>query len=157
MGLHGLIFAQIGYFNSVELLATLPETKLADQNLRNLQDSLGRVFEIETKELEAEYRKHEADYNNGLLSAKQIQQISQELDAKKEELSQRQSQLQFTLIQRREKLYKPTFNKVDLAVQEVGQQGGYKVIFDTSKDGGFLYLDDAMDITNEIKKLLGVQ
>ena len=150
------IQAQIGYFNSNQLVASLPETKEADLKLKALQDSLGLVFEKERNKLEQNFNKHQTDYNNGLLSGQEIQRITEDLGKQEEALKQKQSQFQFTIIQRREKLYAPTFNKIDQIVQEIGRSGNYSMIFDTSKQAGFLYVDSASDITDQIRRALGI-
>ena len=148
------IQAQIGYFNSTQLIATLQETKVADQKLEALRDSLSTAFENERKKLEATFTKHQTDYNNGLLSAIEIQKITEDLSKQEEELKRKQSQFQFTILQRREKLYQPTFTRVDEVVQAIGRSRKYTLIFDTSKQLGFLYLNEGNDITDQIRQAL---
>ena len=148
------LYSQIGFFNSTEIIIDLPEIKAADQKLSMLNDSLAQALNVQREVLQTEFNKHQEDYNNGLLSAKQIQEITANLQAKQEELNQQESQFQFRLIQRREQLYQPTFDRIDQIVKEIALEGNYKAIFDSSQQGGYLYLSPSIDISQKIKSKL---
>lgn len=147
-------YAQIGFFNSTEIIVGLPEIQLADQQLKSLNDSLAQALDQDRETLLKEFEKHQTDYNNGLLSAKQIQEITQSLQTRQEELNKQEDQFQFRLLQRREELYQPTFDRIDQIVKEIAQEGNYTMIFDSSQQGGYLYLSPSMDITEKIKAKL---
>ena len=150
----GVSYAQMGYFSSTEVIKDLPEIKAADIQLIALQDSLSNALNANRIKLQQEFNKHQEDYNNGLLSTKEIQEISTKLNSQQEALNKQESQFQFILIQRREVLYQPTFDKIDQILKNVAQEGEYRVIFDKSQQGGYLYLDPSLDITELIKAKL---
>ncbi len=144
-------FGQMAYLNSNAILVELPAIKQADTKLQLLQDSLVTQLSAKRNKLQTEFNKHQTDYQNGLLSAKKIQEITEDLNAKQEALNKEESQFQFILLQRRERLYQPTFSKMDRIVKEVAAEKGYKIVFDQAQNAGYLYMDSAIDISELVK------
>ena len=47
--------------------------------------------------------------------------------------------------------------KVQKAIQDVGKEGGYTMIFDTSTFNAILFAEDSDDVTSQVKAKLGIQ
>ena len=65
-----------------------------------------------------------------------------------------QRESQNKIMRKREELYAPVLLEVEQAVQALGKEQGYTMIFDASL-GAILYGMDSQDITAEVKTRLG--
>jgi len=151
----GAITAQkFGYVNTALLLQDMPEVQAANAQLETYQKQLmsegqGKVQAFEQKV--AEYQKQAAD---GDLSQKQIAEKEEELGAEQQSLAQLEQEVQQKILKKREELLTPILQEVDVAIQEIGKDGGYTFIFDASVQGAMLYAPEGDDLIDEVKAKL---
>ncbi len=146
---------KFGHINSGNLLAMLPESKAADAELDKLQKKLVAKGDSMVADFRNQYEKYMKLASEGTLT--QIQQ-----KAKEAELQQQQQTLQnyeqvikVEVGKKRETLLKPILEKVDLAIQAVGKEEGFYMIFDEST-GAMMYSQPSSDILPQVKKKLGL-
>jgi hypothetical protein len=60
-------------------------------------------------------------------------------------------------MQKREQLLQPILNEVDAAIQAIGKDGQYTMIFDTSVSGGLVYAVESDDLMPAAKAKLGIR
>lgn len=146
---------KFGYVNSQELLANMPEMKLADNELQKLQNELVAKGEEMVIKFEAEYKKYMAEANSGTLSKVQMQQKEEVLVAQQEEIKKYEGEIQQQLAKKRDDLYKPVIDKVKTEIEKLGVEGGYTMIFDASP-GMILHAAESEDLMQVIMQKLGI-
>ncbi|HPK10393.1 MAG TPA: OmpH family outer membrane protein [Saprospiraceae bacterium] len=146
---------KFGYVNSQELLASMPDVKNADNQLKSFQDPLIKKGQDMVDALEAEYGKYMEDVNNGLLSNVQRQQKEQDIQSKQVNIQNYQAEVQEKILKKREELYQPILDKVNNTIKKYGEDNGYTMIFDTSV-GGILHGTESDNLLAALKTKLGI-
>lgn len=144
-----------GYLNSAQLILEMPEIKQADAQLEVFQKDLMSKGEQMVKTFEDKYRAVEAQVSKGELSQIQIQQKQGDLGKEQQAIQQYQQEVNVGLTAKREELYKPILDKLKVTLDQIGQEMGYNMIFDTST-GGLLFAEEAEDLMPIIKQKLGI-
>ena len=151
------MFAQkFGHLNSGNLLTQLPEVKQADETLASYQKELINKGEQMAKTLETKIQAYVQDAQSGKLAP--VEQQKQEATLEKERqaiLSYEQEVIQ-KVEQKRQELLAPVVEKVNKAIQEVGKENGYTMIFDTSIMNAILFVEESDDILSLVKAKLGI-
>ena len=111
---------KFGYVNSQELLASMPDVKNADNQLKSFQDPLIKKGQDMVDALEAEYGKYMEDVNNGLLSNVKRQQKEQDIQSKQVNIQNYQAEVQEKILKKREELYQPILDKVNNTIKKYG-------------------------------------
>ncbi len=144
---------KVGYINSAEILADMPDVKQMQSNLEGLQTQLQKrgqqlIAEYQQKEQDALQRKE-----RGELSPAEEEKVLQELQAKQEEIYNFQNEMQQKLAEKEQELLTPILNRINAAIQEIAKSEGYAYIFDLSS-GAILYADESLDLTQKVKAKL---
>lgn len=148
---------KFGYVNSAELLASLPEVDAADAELETFQTQLISQGQEKVQAFEKNYNAYLEEVNQGLLSKVQMAEREKKLNKEQQAIAEFEKEVQLKVLQKREALLQPILNKVDEAIQAVGDEGGYSFIFDTSVNGAILHAPDTDNLINAIKAKLGVE
>lgn len=149
---------KFGYLNSAEILSGMTEVKQADSSMEALQKQLQKkgqqmVQAYQTK-LQALQKKEEA----GELSPKQIQDEAAKLRTEEEKIGKFQQDMEKQIMEKRNTLLQPIFDKVNSAIKDVAKENGYNYIFDrnTAQGSTILYADETQDVTAMVKTKLGL-
>lgn len=151
----GVQAQKFGYLNSQQLLLELPAIKQADVELQAYQNDMVSKGEQMVKTFEDKLRAVEEQYNKGELSQIQVQQKQGELGKEQQAIQQYQVEVNQKLGVKRQELYKPILDNVNKIIEQIGQEMGYSMIFDTSS-GGLLFVEDSEDVTSIVKQKLGL-
>lgn len=155
IGMSNTVNAQkFGYMNSQLLLSEFPEVATADKQLETYQKQLVEKGKTMVAAFEGEYKKYMQDAQAGTLSKVQMQQKEEQLGKKQQDIQKYEMDVQQKLVSKREELYKPILDKVQKAIDALGAEEGYTMIFDTST-GVLLHAIDSEDVTAKVKKRLG--
>lgn len=146
---------KFGYIDSALLLAELPDVKAADNQITTLQTQLTKQGEEKVKAFQGKYQAYVQQANEGTLSKVQMQQKEEELNAEQQQIAQLEYEMQNKLLKKREELLSPILDKVKKAVEDVGAENGYTMIFDTST-GTILHANDADNVMSLVKAKLGM-
>lgn len=146
---------KFGHIDSQQLLLDLPEIKTADSQLTTYQQSLMTKGEQMVKTLEANYNAYVVEANEGKLSKIQMQQKESALQQEQQAIQQYEVEVQQKLLSKREELYKPILDKVKTAVDKMGKEQGYTMIFD-SGSGFLLHSQSSEDLMPKVRAALGI-
>lgn len=146
---------KFGYLNSALLLSELPEVKAADSDLEAYQKQLMAQGETMVKAFETKYQKYVKEANEGVLSQVQMQQKEGELGQEQQKIQQFEVEVQQKILKKREALYQPILDKVKDALEEIGKENGYTMIFDAS-NGVILHANDSEDVMPLVKAKLNL-
>ncbi|MCX6182338.1 MAG: OmpH family outer membrane protein [Bacteroidetes bacterium] len=152
-------FAQtqkIGHVNSSDIIMAMPEKDTIQQKLKDFVD----FFQNELKEKNAEYEKKVSEYQLALNGpnkmSETIRQIKEnDIIALRDQMSGIQEGMQAQYQQEEQKLLEPVQKRVQDAIEKVAKAHKYSYVFDMST-GAALYSDKAYDITELVKKELGI-
>jgi outer membrane protein len=142
---------KFGHVNSAMLIEQHPKVAGANTELETFQKMLGDSFSIKVKAFEDKYKKFLEESNNGVLSQVQAEAKQAELRTEQQALATEEQQLQFRVVQKREALLKPILSDIDAAIQAIGKEGNYTMIFDTSVAGALLFAQSGDDLTEMVK------
>ena len=146
---------KFGYLNSAQLLAELPEVKAADSELETYQKQLMSSGESMVKKLETKYQEYSKQAQSGLLSQVEMQKKEQELAGEQKNIQEYEVEVQNKILAKREELYKPILDKVKVALETIGKDQGYTMIFDSSA-GTILHANDSENVMGLVKAKLGI-
>jgi outer membrane protein len=148
---------KIGHTNSSDLMAAMPETDSAEATLNRSAEQLQTTFE----ELQAEYNKKYQDYlklvNEPTTSSVILRDREDDLQATQTRVQNFQSTAQQDLQDQQARLLQPIQDKLNKALSDVGRENGFTYILDMAS-GIILYkADNSIDVTDLVKKKLGIQ
>ena len=145
---------KFGHINTQQLLVESPLVKEADTQITNYQNTLITKGQDMVKVFEGEYEAYAKDREAGILSQIQIQQRESALQASQQAIQKYEQEVQQKLAIKREELYKPILDKVKVTLDEIGKEGSYTMIFDTSTNG-LLFAVEGEDLLQKAKTRLG--
>lgn len=144
---------KFGHINSQQLLLDSPEVKTADTQLETYQASLLEKGKQMVADFETEYNKYMADVNGNTLSPVERQSREGALSEKQQAIQKYEVEVQQKLGMKREELYQPIIAKINAAIDAVGKEGSYTMIFDTAT-GALLHAVDSEDLIDQVKARL---
>ncbi|MBK7872080.1 MAG: OmpH family outer membrane protein [Saprospiraceae bacterium] len=145
-----------GHLNFGNLVALMPETKAADDELKKLQTDLVAKGEEMAKAFQERYVKALQDVQSGALSPLQQQQLQDTLETQRQAIAAYEQQITQELQSKREELLKPVIDKAEKAIDEIAKANGYVLIFDTSIFNAILFAQETDDIMPLLKAKLGL-
>ncbi|MEY3051457.1 MAG: hypothetical protein RLY31_1242 [Bacteroidota bacterium] len=148
---------KFGHLNSGNILVLLPGTKAADAQLKVFQDSLVADGEQLARKLEEDFNTFATQYREGGVTPAEAQQKQAEFQQREAELNALEETIMNQVAQKREELLSPLLDRVQQAINEVGKEGGYNMIFDTSVFNTILFAMDSNDIEPLVKAKLGIE
>ena len=148
---------KFGHINIGNLLVQLPETKAADARLKVYQDSLVAIGEAQAKKLQEDFNAFATEYRQGTITPAVAQQRQEEFQKRESALQAMEEAIMNEVAKKREELIAPLLEKVQNAIDQIGKEGGYTMIFDTSVFNTILFAQNTDDIEPLLKSKLGIQ
>lgn len=150
------VFAQkFGHFNSADIIQYMPEYAAAQSKL----NAQAKVYEDRLQEMQDELKlKADAyDKEKATMTDTQKQEREKELTAKNEIMQNyyQASQKDLERVQQEER--SKLFDKINQAVEEIGKTGGFVYIMDTTSGIPYISKTLSVDVTEQLKKKLGVK
>lgn len=147
---------KIGYTNADYVLSLLPEAKQIDAELKAYEKQLQNQIQAKYTNYEnllREYQENIETYDE-LLRASKEQDIQQQQQA----IQQFQQTAESSLMNKRNTLLKPAYEKIGNAIEAVALENGYTHIFSAGVPGVdvLLYAREEDDVSNLILKKLGI-
>lgn len=153
-----LVMAQVklGVVNSAEVFNIMPE-KVAAEKL--LQEHSGKV-KAENDRIQDEFNKKFADYQDIASDATTPETIKerriQELQKLDNEIQAFQAKEKALLDAYRDELMNPILDKIQKAIEAIGEEEGMAIVFDTAKTPVAYTGPYTEDITPKVKARLGL-
>ncbi|MDO5655140.1 MAG: OmpH family outer membrane protein [Flavobacteriaceae bacterium] len=168
LGIGNMHGQSVAHVNSNAILEAMPEYKTAQTRLETeanrhkteverRQAEMQNILNDAQKQMEAVQNKSEAE-QRALMQ--KLQPVQEDLQKKQEELMQYQQTAATELNKLESDLVKPIYSRVETAIQAVGDAQKVGYIMDTAvmvSSGAVLYFKGGKDLTEEVKKQLGVK
>ncbi|MBN1481495.1 OmpH family outer membrane protein [candidate division KSB1 bacterium] len=144
------VFAQkLGYINSSQILAQYKEAQDAQEQL----DKINREWEAEGRELQNQFQElgQQLESQSLLLSEERQREKQAELQALYQKIQQFQNEKwgqSGEFFRKQEEIMKPIYDKINAAIQKVGEEERYDYVFDTVA-GNIVYVSDSSNDLTE--------
>ncbi len=148
------IAQKFGHINSQQLLVESPLVIAADSQLKTFQEGLISKGQDMVKAFEANYNKYVSEVEAGGLSKIQMGQREAELGKSQEAIQKYELEVQQKIALKKEELYKPILDQAKVAIDAIGKEGNYTMIFDTGTNG-LLFAVEGEDLLPKVKAKLG--
>jgi len=150
----GLVSAQqVAHINSEELVASMPETKAMQNEMKAIGQSYDTEYKAQANSLQAKLQKYQAE---------SATKSNEENERRQEEVAEIQKKLQLYLrtaqeeLQKKEfDLLKPIIEKAQKAIQDVAKEKGIKYVMDSSPGKGLIVFEGE-DLLSSVKTKLGM-
>jgi outer membrane protein len=146
-----------GHLNVGNLLELMPETKAADEELKNYQEELRSKGQEMANAFREEAEKFLADAQAGNLAPVVEQKKREELTKKQEEIANYEKEMERKLNEKRRELLGPIEKKVIESVEKIAKENGYTMVFNTSMFNSILFVRESDDLLPLMKAELGVE
>ncbi|MEL7020216.1 MAG: OmpH family outer membrane protein, partial [Bacteroidota bacterium] len=108
------------------------------------------------KKFQEKYSKFAQEIQQGLHSPLQQQNMEAELQKEQDAIVKYEQEVRQKVAAKREELLAPILNRVNDAIQTVGKEQGYAMIFDSSIPNVLLFVEESDDVTGAVKAKLGI-
>ncbi|QEC50982.1 periplasmic chaperone for outer membrane proteins Skp [Anseongella ginsenosidimutans] len=142
---------KIGYLNTSELIALMPETKAADSQFNAFAQKLQQTLQPMQQDLQtkfAEYQEQQATMADAVKESKE-----KELQDLNERIDQFQLKSQQDMQKKREELMGPILEKVQTAIKAVAASSKFTYILDSN---AILHGPEGDNVLPLVKKELGI-
>jgi outer membrane protein len=148
---------KLAVVNSLEVLNAMPEKTTAEATLKTFSDK----YEAEFKKLQTEFNQKYADYQALANDASTPQTIKerrmQELQENDQKIQEFQKKANADIQSQQQSLLAPVKEKLQKAIQTVGEEGGFAMIFDVSTTPVPYKSAAIEDVTAKVKEKLGIK
>ncbi len=146
---------KFAHMNSQEVITVMPEYTKAQADL----DAMAKQYQDEMQRTEEEFNKK---YQEFLAQADSLpQNIAERRQKELQDMAQRQQQFQQEASQSMQKAQQdamtPIMQKLDAAIQAVGQAEGVIYIFDIARTPLVYIGKESIDVTAKVKAQLGIK
>ncbi len=153
------IFAQkIGYVNSKDVMSKMNEYNIAQKEINSVSEKWQQELEKQYKLIEEKYRDYQA---NEVIMPEDVRKERQEeifkLEREAKEYREKKFGYNGELFQLQDTKVKPVQEKVMKAVASIAEKKRVDFVFDKAAgDVNWLYTNAIFDLTEDVKKELGV-
>ena len=141
---------KFGHINSQLLLLESSEVKAADGQIETFQNKMMEKGKQMVTSFEAEYQSYVQAANSKTLSPVQMQAKESALQEKQSAIQKYEVEMQQKVGMKREELLQPIIEKINTAIEAVGKEGGYTMIFDTAS-GAVLHAIESEDVIDKVR------
>lgn len=145
-----------GHINYGNLLTQVPELEAGNTELETYQKQLVKQGQDRAAKWEQEVQAFQAKAQAGELTGLQIKQAEDKLGKEQRAIAALEQETLDKISKKREEILKPILDKVNNAIQAVGKENGYSMIFDSSIYNFVLAAEDSDDVTPLVMKKLGL-
>ncbi len=146
---------KFGYCNSGALLSEIPEVKAADSDLQAFQAQLTKRGQEMVKALQDKAAELDRKKQQGAISPKDLETQGAKLEEEQAAIAKYEQEVYDKLAQKREELFKPILDRVNLAMADVAKENQFMFVFDLNTQV-LLYADESLDVTKLVKAKLGI-
>ena len=146
---------KFGHVNVQQLMGMMPERDSARQELQQYNQMLQQEMQAMQQEYTQKLQNYQENVENYSESIRQSKE--QELQDMQRRIQEFQSTAQQDFQQKQSEILQPIMEKIENAIQTVGQRNGYIYIFDTSAGAVVYKSEQSEDVMPLVKKELGIQ
>jgi len=143
---------KVAHINTQELIAAMPETKIAQAEL----DKLRKTYETDIQTMGTEYQNKVKQYDaeSKTQTDEENQKRLVEVQGMEQSIRQYQGQAQQDMQKKEFDLLKPITEKAKNAILKVGRAQGFQYVLDSTQGQGVI-LADGKDLMTDVRKELG--
>ena len=143
---------KFGHLNVQQLISELPEKQAADKELQSEAQKLQNQLQVMSQELDEKYKNYmtQRDSLSDLIRSTREKEI-QDYDQRIQNFNKLAQQ---SLSQKEQQLLQPIIEKVEKAINAVGEEQGFIYIFDTSSQVILYNSDQSVDCQDMVKAKL---
>ncbi|WP_273565901.1 OmpH family outer membrane protein [Maribacter halichondriae] len=151
----GFVNAQskVAHIDVTKLLATMPEMKTAEAELKKLQETYSADIESSMTELKNKYTLYENEAPSK--TAEENEKRAQELQGYQKSIGEFQQTAQQEMQKKQQELTTPIFEKAKAAIERVAAAQGFDYVIDAQPGTG-LIVAKGKDLLADVKKELGL-
>ncbi len=147
--------SKVGYINTNELWALMPEKQAADMELKKMEEQMVTYLKQEQQSFEVGVNTFVKDSANMTELVKK--QTLQKLQQQQETIQSLPKEANNELMKKQEELYAPIKEKMQNAINEVAEENGYDYILDAAY-GNIVYAgNDDDNVIGLVKSKLGLK
>lgn len=143
-----------GHLNFGNLLSQMTGTQAAETELEAYNQQLVARGEKMVEDFRARVTEVEAQVDE--LAPVRLAEIRKELEAERQKIGQYERQMAVDLEKKRQELLGPLIEQARQAIDEVAEENGYTLVFDTSLANTVLFAEDSDDLLPLVKAKLGM-
>ena len=143
------------HMNSQDVITVMPEFTKAQADL----DAMGKQYQDEMQRTQEEFDKKYQEFlaQQDSLPQNIAERRMKELNDMAQRQQQFQQEAQQSMMKAREDAMAPIMQKLDAAIQAVGQADGYIYIFDVARTPIVYISSQSVDVTAKVKAQLGIK
>lgn len=146
---------KFGHINSSELIALMPEMKTVQSQLES--DYKEKENQLSSMQQELQTKQVEYQQSATALTPNERSQKEQEIGEMSQKIQNYYTLAQQQMQAKQQELQVPIIQKLQQAIQEVGEEQGFLYIFDLASRVPVFNSDKSIDVTPFIKAKLGIQ
>ncbi|MGM0530047.1 MAG: OmpH family outer membrane protein [Bacteroidota bacterium] len=146
---------KFGHVNVSELMSMMPERDSIQQEMKEYQKMLQNEMQTMHKEYTQklqEYQENSESYSPTVRKSKEG-----ELQQMQQRIQEFQTSAQQDMQQKQEELMEPLMDRIENAIQRVGEENGYIYIFDTSAGALVYQSEQSENVMPLVREELGLQ
>ena len=150
----GVYAQKYGHVNLGNLLTEMPEIEEKSGELVIFQEQLQKALQLKINAWE----KRVVDLQNkvGEMTPNEVKQMEEKLLQEQQEILQEEQLLSNKVLEKRNEIMAPIIAKAQNAINAVGKENGYTMIFDTSIPNLVLYVKESDDLMDVVLAKLGI-
>lgn len=134
----------------------MPETKAANEAINKLSQQYKAEYELMQQEFNSKYASYQSIAGDDDIPVTIRDRRVREIQDSNRDIEAFLEKTQTALMEKKKELEKPIYDKINAAIKQVGDAGGYTYIFDVSKTPLAYVGSGAIDLTASVKKVLGI-
>ena len=149
------VYAQkYGHVNLGNLLSQMPEIEASSAQLVTFQEQLQKALQLKIDSWE----KRVVDMQNKVseMTPNVVKQMEDKLLKEQQEILQEEQLLSNKVLEKRNEIMAPIIAKAQNAIDQIGRENGYTMIFDTSIPNLVLYVKESDDLMDQVLAKLGI-
>lgn len=154
----GAMAQKVGYLNSAQVMALLPEVKEANSQLEVFQ----KQYESRIKAMVEDYQRKGMDLQRRIQAGEVAPKAQEEeiarLQVEEDKINALEQEMRQKIAEKQEALVAPLIQKLQTAINAIAKEEGFVYIFDASPGNGvLLYADPNLDVTLKVMDKMGIK
>ena len=145
-----------GYLNFGNLIVELPETAEADKKMEAYQKELMTTGEAMATAFQEKVNAYVAEAQKGMMAPAEQQKREAALQQERDSILSYEQEMQTKMQSKRQELLQPIVDKIQKALDAIGKEKGYAMIFDSGAFNAVLFVTETDDVAPLVRQKLGL-
>jgi outer membrane protein len=151
------IAQKYGYLNFGNLIIELPETAEADKKMEAFQKEILSKGESMANAFQEKVNAYVAEVQKGMMAPAEQQRREAALQKERDDILSYEDDMQEKVQAKRQELLQPIVDKIQKALDAIGKEKGYAMIFDSGAFNTLLFVDESDDLAPLVRQKLGLK